>query len=140
MANVRLTREMIRAGAGPTGGFNGKQVECFGLTWRGLKKGWVDRLIGTEVPEEVYRRFLALKRERTPELPFDIQDGAEQEERGELLPHSEVFSRLRAKPQTAVEAADNHLKSIVSGLPAGWSDEVREIHERVQRRIAERRA
>lgn len=113
-----LTRELIKAGAGPTGGYNAAQVGCFGLTWKGLKKGWIDSLIGTDVSEENYRRFLALRtlpKRKTMDIPFDA-------------PPEPV--------RTAVEAADNHLRAIVSNAPypSGWSKEVIEIHERIQKR------
>lgn len=109
METVKLTRDMIKAGAGKTGAFNRQQVNILGMEWNELKKGWVDRMVGTVIPLEDYKQFLSLR----PGGPAPELDSLAQ--------------------------ADLHMKSITSGIPAGWSPEVAEIHERVQERIRNRR-
>lgn len=55
-----LTRELIEAGGTPTG-FNGahawnkKQMKILGSSHQ---KGWIDRLIGREIPDKTYMEFI----------------------------------------------------------------------------------
>jgi hypothetical protein len=58
---IILTRHHFRAGQGPTGGFNAKQVAIFGLKWKELQKGWIDRLVGTRILRADYERFIQLR-------------------------------------------------------------------------------
>ena len=56
-----LTRENIKAGMTASVGINKKQCEILGIEYdRGfrLKKGWLQRLIHTEISEEKYKAFL----------------------------------------------------------------------------------
>jgi hypothetical protein len=56
---VKLTRAMIFAGASGSAGFSSRQKSLLGA---GLAtKGWIKRLIGSEIPEADYQQFLALK-------------------------------------------------------------------------------
>lgn len=58
---IILTRELIEAGKSTKGAYSEKQVNCFGLTLYKLKSGWIDGLIGIEIDQEKYDKFLSLK-------------------------------------------------------------------------------
>lgn len=53
-----LTEKLIRAGLTKGIGCNSTQHQVLGTT---PKKGWIDSLIGTEISDEKYQRFLSLK-------------------------------------------------------------------------------
>lgn len=57
---MRLTHEAIEAGRSLNGGWSKEQVMLLGVKWP-LVPGWKNGLIGREVPDENYQRFLLLK-------------------------------------------------------------------------------
>lgn len=57
---LRLTREMIFAGASSAGGWNRPQLALIGVPWPPVK-GWVSARIGSQIDEQSYCKFLALK-------------------------------------------------------------------------------
>lgn len=57
---MKLTEEMILAGQTGNGGWNRAQLAALGIDWP-PHKGWKRRLIGTEISEQQYQRFLQLK-------------------------------------------------------------------------------
>jgi hypothetical protein len=59
MEKLTLDREMIDALRGERGAFTKATVTALGLRWRELQKGWVDRLVGTQMTIEDYERALA---------------------------------------------------------------------------------
>src|SRR5262245_14404303 len=57
--HVRLTEELIRAGMTGGIGINKRQKKILGLPY--LTRGWLERLVGTEIPRSDYDEFVALK-------------------------------------------------------------------------------
>jgi len=57
---MKLTHQNIHA-AGYSGcGFNSDQLAILGIQWP-PKKGWLSRLIGTDLPDADYQRLYELK-------------------------------------------------------------------------------
>lgn len=57
---MKLTREIIHS-AGTLGmGFNRHQLALLGVKWP-PKKGWLSRLVGTEVSDDVWEKVMRLK-------------------------------------------------------------------------------
>ena len=54
-----LTKELIHAGMSTNGGWNTLQVIILGESMR--YKGWLGRLLGKNVPDEDYYKFLEFK-------------------------------------------------------------------------------
>lgn len=61
-----LSRKNIHAGQTGAGGFKRAQVEALGLQWP-VRKGWLSQLIGTEISDEAYERFIAARDRGTGE-------------------------------------------------------------------------
>lgn len=59
---ITLDAQSLHALATNGCGFSRKQVEAFGISYP-PKKGWVTRLIGTEISEEKYEQILQLNRQ-----------------------------------------------------------------------------
>lgn len=57
---MRLKAEDIEAGRSSNGGWSRAQVELLGVSWP-LVSGWKKALIGKEVPDSAYQRFVAFK-------------------------------------------------------------------------------
>jgi len=57
---MKLTREDIEKGRSLNGGWSQRQLELLGVKWP-LPKGWARSLVGMEVSEDAYRRFIAMK-------------------------------------------------------------------------------
>ncbi len=56
----KVTREFLEAGRSDAGGWNRKQLETLGVEWPPLE-GWRKRLIGSDLPDEAYDKFLELR-------------------------------------------------------------------------------
>lgn len=55
---MKLTREMIDA-LRTNGAFTRPTITALGMEWATLRTGWIDRLVGQEMPEEQYERAKA---------------------------------------------------------------------------------
>jgi len=97
-----LTHELIEAGASRNGGWNGKQLALFGIKFP-LPKGWKKELAGTEVPDEIYYEFVALKNKhlredkkmRSTEYLHSVKHGIQEKE---LYSHLDIQDKkLRRK-------------------------------------------
>lgn len=62
---MRLKAEDIEAGRSSNGGWSRAQVELLGVSWP-LVSGWKKALIGKEVSENAYKRFIAFKGRHLP--------------------------------------------------------------------------
>ena len=60
---MKLTRENIHAAGSSGTGFNRGQLAVLGIEWP-PKKGWLTQLIGTEVSDEKYKKFMDLKKNK----------------------------------------------------------------------------
>ena len=94
---ILLTHENLHAIA-PTGiGFNARQLKHLGVTTH-PKKGWTKRLIGREIPDDLYAELLALKGSKSksaknsPEPFAGYQLPPAQEKRQETHPESVAMS------------------------------------------------
>jgi hypothetical protein len=59
-----LNAENIKAGGQPNGlghSWNAEQIAILGIKWP-PRKGWIVDLIGKEIPDESYERFLAARK------------------------------------------------------------------------------
>lgn len=57
---MELTREMLMIGQSVNGGWSRAQTDLLGVAYP-LERGWARRVIGSQITEENYRRFMALK-------------------------------------------------------------------------------
>lgn len=62
---MKITRDLIMAGSSTThtGAWNKKQLEVLGISWP-PKHGWLHGMIGSEISDEKYQKFLSLQRIR----------------------------------------------------------------------------
>lgn len=60
LAKVPMTKKMLMAGQSLKGGWNAKQLALLGIAWP-PSKGWKQRLVGTIVYRDTYKRFIALR-------------------------------------------------------------------------------
>lgn len=74
---MRLTAEDIEAGRSSNGGWSRAQVELLGVEWP-LVSGWKKALIGKEVPDNAYQRFVAFKDKHLPSGSIRKEVAAEQ--------------------------------------------------------------
>lgn len=58
---MKLTREILEKGKSSNGMWSKKQLECFGLDFFKLKKGWKQRIIGKEFSFDTIQKFLSLR-------------------------------------------------------------------------------
>lgn len=100
---MKLTEELIEAGRSLNGGWSRAQTSCLGVPWP-LEHGWKKDMIGVEVSESDYARFLALK---------DRHLGGRSLERvaDALLEKSRVKTPKPKTPQWAKERAKALVKS-----------------------------
>lgn len=63
-----LTAEKIEAAGNSGIGFTAKQLAVLGVRWP-PSKGWKSSLIGTQVPQERYEKFLSLRKKRKERKP-----------------------------------------------------------------------
>jgi hypothetical protein len=66
---MTLTRERIKAGMTGGQGITKKQCDILGISY--LEKGWLNRLIGTEISQEKYEQFLEAGKEKRPNSKYD---------------------------------------------------------------------
>jgi hypothetical protein len=59
---MKLTRQMVYDGRSLRGGWNKRQLAVLGVTWP-PRKGWLDRIEGTEIAEITYLKFMRAKRQ-----------------------------------------------------------------------------
>jgi hypothetical protein len=67
---MKLTHEKLMAGLN-CGAINALQLAVLGMQWP-PKSGWRRRLVGTEISEDTYQAFLALRKQKkeTPVAKF----------------------------------------------------------------------
>lgn len=57
-----LTAEIIKQGRSKRGGWSKLQFMCLGVSRKEMKvKGWKDKVVGTDIPENKIKAFLSLK-------------------------------------------------------------------------------
>lgn len=75
---MKLTKEIIFKGRSQNGGWSRNQVRLLGLDWP-LEKGWIDRLVGTELAQEKVDEFLGIRdahvKNKTRKPVDDISSG-----------------------------------------------------------------
>lgn len=64
---MQLTRKMIDDGKSDNGAWSAKQLALLGVSWP-PKRGWPERIIGTEISDDIYSRFLAIRKTNTHKL------------------------------------------------------------------------
>ncbi len=78
---MKLTRENLHPKGFVHQGYNRMQLAALGVKWP-PEKGWLSKLVGTEIPDEQYQRFLSLgtmtRKERGKE--FKRQKAAAQDQ------------------------------------------------------------
>lgn len=62
---MKLTRQMILDARTDAGGWTMAQIQCIGIKWPPYK-GWIDDLVGKEISQEKYDRFVEKKNVRRP--------------------------------------------------------------------------
>lgn len=55
---ITLTRELIFECRTDRGGWNKETIEAFGMEWKEMTRGWIDRLEGKQIPDEDWRKAL----------------------------------------------------------------------------------
>lgn len=56
---MKLTRENLHPKGFVHQGYNRDQLAVLGVSWP-ARKGWLSKLVGTEIPDERYELFLTL--------------------------------------------------------------------------------
>jgi hypothetical protein len=72
--DMTLTREKIEAGMTGGRGITQKQCDILGVSYEKpckLKKGWKNRLIGVDISQETYDRFVDAGKEKKPDIKRD---------------------------------------------------------------------
>lgn len=57
---MKITKEILEQGKSKRGAWSTKQLKLLGVKWP-RTRGWMERLIGTDVPDERVARYLELK-------------------------------------------------------------------------------
>ena len=76
-ASMLITNDIIKAGASINQGWSLRQINLLGA--KRFKKGWKQRIIGTNIPKKDIDEFLALKNKHLSELEPRIDDSNRQE-------------------------------------------------------------
>ncbi|MDG1752587.1 MAG: hypothetical protein P8I03_13140 [Thalassotalea sp.] len=58
MSTIKLSKELIEMGRTGNGGYTKKQLKVLGVDWPPAK-GWLKAMIGTEIEQEKYDKFVA---------------------------------------------------------------------------------
>jgi hypothetical protein len=103
--SVVLTKALIEASRTGNSGYRKKQLLALGVGFP-PKSGWIERLIGTEVSDEQYERFLG---HRTSKQAEQILRG-EQPAKGHH--YSKRAQKLASEQQATIDLDDEHLSDI----------------------------
>lgn len=102
---VVLTKALIEAGRTGNSGYRKKQLLALGVSYP-PKSGWIERLIGTEVSDEQYERFLG----------HSTSKQAEQILRGEQpakgLQYAKRAKKLASERKATIDLDNEHLSEI----------------------------
>ena len=102
---VVLTKALIEAGRTVNSGYSKKQLLALGVSYP-PKSGWIERLIGTEVSDEQYERFLG----------HSTSKQAEQILRGEQpakgLQYAKRAKKLASERKATIDLDNEHLSEI----------------------------
>lgn len=102
---VVLTKALIEAGRTGNSGYSKKQLLALGVSYP-PKSGWIERLIGTEVSDEQYERFLG----------HSTSKQAEQILRGEqpakALQYAKRAKKLASERKATIDLDNEHLSDI----------------------------
>lgn len=96
---MKLTHQIIHS-AGTAGiGFNYQQLRILGVKWP-PRKGWLSKLIGTEIPADKWELVVRLKGVRNKKARKDIVHSREQaslpiKPAPETNPTAEILSRIQ---------------------------------------------
>jgi len=102
---VVLTKALIEAGRTGNSGYSKNQLLALGVSYP-PKSGWIERLIGTEVSDEQYERFLG----------HSTSKQAEQILRGEQpakgLLYAKRAKKLASERKATIDLDNEHLSEI----------------------------
>jgi len=108
---MMLTDKLIDCGRSKAGGWSRPQLACLGVAWP-PRRGWKRALVGTNIQDAVYNKFLSLKNRHL------IEEGQPKDEGTQ--PRRGISGVLSGSDKVVVDGrADGSWRIIVNGRERG---------------------